>query len=122
VAKGYNGVYTLQPLYAFADEPDELLHVEVRSGNTHPGAKAVSYLRRLKKKIPSSTEKIYLRSDSAFYNREVVDFCEEEGWEFSIIADQTALCSGRLMHWPRMPGNKILRMLRSHMGNLAISR
>jgi len=89
-AKAYNGVYSLQPMYAFADETDELLHVEVRSGNTHPGAKAVSYLRRLKKKIPSLVEKIYLRSDSAFYNRQVVEFCEEEGWEFSITADQTA--------------------------------
>lgn len=89
-AKSYNGVYSLQLMYAFADKTDELLHVEVRSGNTHPGAKAVSYLRRLKKKIPSLVEKIYLRSDSAFYNREVVEFCEEEGWEFSITADQTA--------------------------------
>ena len=89
-AKAYNGVYSLQPMYAFADETDELLHVEVRSGNTHPGAKAVGYLRRLAKKIPSSVEKIYLRSDSAFYNREVVEFCEEKGWEFSITADQTA--------------------------------
>jgi len=89
-AKAYNGVYSLQPMYAFADETDELLHVEVRSGNTHPGAKAVSYLKRLAKKIPSSVEKIYLRSDSAFYNREVVEFCEEKGWEFSITADQTA--------------------------------
>jgi len=50
----------------------------------------VSYLKRLAKKIPSSIEKIYLRSDSAFYNREVVEFCEEKGWEFSITADQTA--------------------------------
>jgi len=89
-AKAYNGVYSLQPMYAFADETDELLHVEVRSGNTHPGAKAVSYLGRLAKKIPSLVERIYLRSDCAFYNREVVEFCEEKGWEFSITADQTA--------------------------------
>ena len=89
-AKAYNGVYSLQPMYAFADETDELLHVEVRSGNTHPGAKAVSYLKRLAKKIPSCVERIHLRSDSAFYNREVVEFCEEKEWEFSITADQTA--------------------------------
>jgi len=89
-ARAYNGVYSLQPMYAFADETDELLHVEVRSGNTHPGAKAVSYLKRLAKKIPTLVERIYLRSDSAFYNREVVEFCEEKGWEFSITADQTA--------------------------------
>jgi hypothetical protein len=89
-AKAYNGLYSLQPMYAFADETDELLHVAVRSGNTHPGAKAVSYLRRLAKKIPSLVERISLRSDSAFYNKEVVNFCEEKGWEFLITADQTA--------------------------------
>jgi hypothetical protein len=89
-AKAYNGVYSLQPMYAFADETDELVHVEMRSGNTHPGAKALSYLRRLAKKIPYSVKKIYLRSDSAFYNREVVEFCEEKGWEFSITAEKTA--------------------------------
>ena len=89
-AKSYNGIYSLQALYAFSDETDELLQVELRSGNTHPGDKAVSFLKRLKKKIPSSIEEIYLRSDSAFYNRRVIEFCEAEGWKFSITADLTA--------------------------------
>jgi len=88
-AKSYNGVFSLQPLYAFADETDELLQVELRSGNTHPGGKAVNYLKRLNKKIPASVKKVYLRSDSALYQRKVVEFCEEEGWEFTITADQT---------------------------------
>ena len=88
-AKAYNGVFSLQPLYAFADETDELLQVELRSGNRHPGGKAVNYLKRLKKKIPASVKKVYLRSDSALYQRKVVEFCEEEGWEFTITADQT---------------------------------
>lgn len=89
-AKSYNGIYSLQVLYAFSDETDELLQVELRSGNTHPGDKAVSFLSRLKKKIPSSIEEVYLRSDSALYNRGVVEFCEGEGWKFSITADLTA--------------------------------
>ncbi len=42
-SRNYNGVYSLQPLYAFVDETDELIHTELRAGNTHPCAKVVEY-------------------------------------------------------------------------------
>jgi hypothetical protein len=67
-----------------------MLHSELRSGNTHPGGKAVAFLRRMERKIPREVPEVILRSDSAFYNRRVVEFCEERGWHFSITADQTA--------------------------------
>lgn len=88
-AKSYSGVYSLQPLYAFVHETDELVHAELRSGNTHPGAKARAFIRRLKRKIPKGVSNIYLRSDSAMYNKEVVQLCEQESWSYSITADQT---------------------------------
>lgn len=81
-------------MYAFVDETDELIHNELRSGNTHPGAKMVAFLRRMKRKIPIQVKKVYLRSDSACYNKEVIEMREKEGWEFSITADQT----GQLMN------------------------
>jgi len=88
-AKSYNGIYSLQPMYGFVHETDELIHTELRSGNTHPGAKGVAFLRRLERKIPKEIKALYLRSDSAFYMKEVVDFCEKRGWKFTITADQT---------------------------------
>lgn len=88
-AKSYNGIYSLQPMYGFVHETDEMIHCELRSGNTHPGDKAVAFLRRLERKKPKNVTNIYLRSDSAFYNRKVVGFCESRGWSFSITADQT---------------------------------
>jgi hypothetical protein len=88
-ARSYSGVYSLQPLYAFVHETDELLHLQLRSGNTHPGDKAVRFLHRMKRKIPTGIKSVTLRSDSAFYNKEVVVLCEKEGWEFTITADQT---------------------------------
>lgn len=88
-ARAYNGVYSLQPLYAFVHETDELAHVQLRSGNTHPGGKAPGFLRRLKKKIPASVKTVDMRSDSALYNKKVVCFCEKKGWGFTITADQT---------------------------------
>lgn len=89
-ARSYNGIYSLQPMYAFVDETEEMLHSELRSGNTHPGDKAVAFLRRMERKVPREVPEVILRSDSAFYNKEVVEFCEKRGWHFSITADQTA--------------------------------
>jgi hypothetical protein len=89
-ARNYHGIYSLQGMYSFVSETEEMLHSELRSGNTQPGAKAVAYLRRMKRKIPEGVQEVYLRSDSAFYNKEVVEFCEGEGWTLSITADQTA--------------------------------
>ncbi len=88
-AKSYKGVYSLQPLYAFVHETDELIQLQLRSGNTHPGDKAVAFLRRMKRKIPPGVKTVTLRSDSALYNKDVALLCEKEGWEFSITADQT---------------------------------
>ena len=89
-ARNYNGLYSLQAMYSFVHETEEMIHCELRPGQTQPGAKAVAYLRRMKRKIPVRIKEIYLRSDSAFYNKEVIDYCEGEGWSFSITADQTA--------------------------------
>ena len=89
-ARNYNGIYSLQAMYSFVHETEEMIHCELRSGNTQPGAKAVAYLRRMKRKIPVGIKEIYLRSDSAFYMKGVVDYCEGERWSFSITADQTA--------------------------------
>jgi hypothetical protein len=88
-AKSYNGIYSLQPMYGFVHETDEMIHCELRSGNRHPGAGGAGFLRRLKRKIPERIKELHLRSDSALYSQKVVEFCEEEGWSFTITADQT---------------------------------
>jgi Transposase DDE domain group 1 len=88
-AKSYNGIYSLQPMYGFVHETDEMIHCELRSGNTHPGAGGAGFLRRLKRKVPSGVKSVHLRSDSAFYNKDVVEFCEKGKWTFTITADQT---------------------------------
>ena len=89
-ARAYNGIYSLQPMYAFVHETDELAYARLRSGNTHPGNKAIPFLRQFKRQIPPSVTEVHICSDSAFYNKEVVGFCERMGWGFTITADQTA--------------------------------
>jgi hypothetical protein len=98
--KSYNGIYSLQTMYAVVDETEEMLHSELRSGNTHPGGKVVAYLRRMERKVPPGVPGITLRSDSALYNKAVIAFCEERGWQFSITADQTAPLRGEVESLP----------------------
>jgi hypothetical protein len=88
-AKSYNGVYSLQPMYGFIHETDEMIHCELRSGNRHPGAGGTGFLRRLKRKIPSTVRSVHLRSDSALYSKDVVEVCEEEKWTFTITEKRT---------------------------------
>lgn len=93
-AKAYNGVYSLQPMYAFVHETDELIHAQLRSGNTHPGAKAIPFLRRMKKKIPSQIKKVYLRSDSAIYNRRA--YMKKLRRRLGLIASKVTWSGGRV--------------------------
>ena len=88
-AKSYNGIYSLQPMYGFVHETDEMIHCELRSGNTHPGAGGAGFLRRLKRKIPERIKNCIFEVIRRFIARRCVEFCEEEGWTFTITADQT---------------------------------
>ena len=63
-----------------------MIYVELRSVNTHPGAKGATFLRRLKRKIPKGIQKEYFRSDSTSYQKDVVETCKKEGCEVSITA------------------------------------
>ena len=105
-AKSYNGIYSLQPMYGFVHETDEMIHCELRSGNTHPGAGGTGFLRRMKRKLPSTVKTMHLRSDSALYTKNVVEFCEEEKWTFTITADQTGPLMKRIGALPESAWKK----------------
>ena len=105
-AKSYNGIYSLQPMYGFVHETDEMIHCELRSGNTHPGAGGTGFLRRMKRKLPSTVKTMHLRSDSALYTKNVVEFCEEEKWTFTITADQTGPLMKRIEALPESAWKK----------------
>ena len=61
---------------------------EFREGNVPAGAKAIAFLKRCKEKLPAGKRLVALRSDSAWYQAEVFNWCQEEGVRFAICADQ----------------------------------
>jgi hypothetical protein len=87
--KAYNGEVGYHPLFAFWAEEGELLFSHLRRGSAHTARNVVWFLRETRKRVPDTAIK-KLRADSGFYSKAVVDWCEAEGFTFTITADQTA--------------------------------
>lgn len=82
--KGY------QPLVGFLFEAGLVLHDEFRDGNMPAGAGAVPFLKGCRQRMPRGKRIGYLRSDSAFYQAGVCNWCEDKDDRvlFTITADQ----------------------------------
>src|SRR5262249_48273795 len=76
------------PLLAFWAEEGELLFSHLRRGSAHTARNVLWFLRQTLKRVPETVVK-KLRADSGFYSKEVVEWCETEGFTFTITADQT---------------------------------
>lgn len=87
--KAYNGEVGYPPLFAFWVEEGELLFSHLRRGSAHTARTVGWFLRETRKRVPDTAVK-KLRADSGFYSKAVVEWCEGEGFTFTITADQTA--------------------------------
>jgi hypothetical protein len=87
--KAYNGEIGYHPLLAFWAEEGELLFSHLRRGSAHTARNVRWFLRETSKRLPATTI-TKLRADSGFYSRAVVEWCEAQGFMFTITADQTA--------------------------------
>jgi len=83
----YKKVRGYQPILGFLAENGVCLTHEFREGNVAAQSGALRFLRRCLRLCPKIK---YLRSDSAFYQAEVINLCQERGLGFSITADQDA--------------------------------
>ena len=81
----YKKVKGYQPILGFLNETSVCLAYEFREGNVLAGSGALEFLERCLSLCPQITR---LRSDSAFYQAEVFNWCEERGKKFTITADQ----------------------------------
>lgn len=86
--KAYNGQIGYHPLFAFWEEEEELVFSHLRRGSAHTARNAVWFLTEALKCVPPDLPK-KLRTDSGFYMKGVVTFCEANKISFGITADQT---------------------------------
>jgi hypothetical protein len=81
----YAKVKGYQPLVGYVG--GVVVHHEFRAGNESAGGRAVEFLKGCEGQLPSG-KRIYLRSDSAFYQAAVMNHCWERQGAFTITADQ----------------------------------
>ena len=105
--KAYNGEVGYHPLLAFWTEEGELLFSHLRRGSAHTARNIRWFLSQLRKRVPETSDK-RLRADSGFYSHGVVEWCEAEGFTFTITADQTDPLLAVIIalpdqRWPLLP-------------------
>lgn len=81
----YEKVKGYQPMMGYVNEV--CIHHQFREGNEPAGSRALQFLHACERKLPKG-KKLYLRSDSAYYQAKVINHYSKKGRSFSITADQ----------------------------------
>ena len=84
----YKGERGWMPVLAFWSELDLVVHEEFRQGAVAPQSDALIFLREAVAQLPDTVTQVYVRSDSAWYQYDVLDYCQEKGYGFAITADK----------------------------------
>jgi Transposase DDE domain group 1 len=85
--KTYKGIYGYQPLLGIIAENGIVVGSDFREGNVSPQSGLVEFIKNCRKNY--SQEIKIIRSDSAGWQKEVVDYCQAEGLKYTITTDQT---------------------------------
>lgn len=82
----YKKFKAYQPLNTYWAEQGLVLHTEFRDGNVPAGYEQLRVLREALECLPAGVEKVYLRSDTAGYQVNLLKYCAEGGSErFGVI-------------------------------------
>ena len=84
----YKGERGYMPMLAFWEELGMIVHDDFRNGNASPGSEALAFFQETLAQLPPEVREVHLRSDSAWYQVGVMDYCQEKGHRFCIGADQ----------------------------------
>jgi len=86
----YKGFKGYAPMVGHLAENGLIVHDEFREGNDSPGARNLEFLQACVARMPAGKRIARFRSDSAAYQAQVIDYCEEQGIAFAIGADLDA--------------------------------
>jgi hypothetical protein len=73
----YKGFCAYQPLTVYWVEQDLVLHSEFRDGNVDAGYENLRVLEEALESLPRGVETVYLRSDTAGYQQNLLKYCAE---------------------------------------------
>lgn len=93
----YDGRWSYHVLYGTLAETGEVLHQELREGNKTSSSGTAEALPGILERVQQSFQQLRFRSDSGFYDKEIVRICEENQTEFFIVAKQTQALMRRVL-------------------------
>lgn len=85
--KTYKGYRGYMPILGHIAENGMILCDEFREGNESPGTRNLEFMKSCEAQLPKDKRIKYFRSDSAAYQGNIIDYCEDNGIEFAIGAD-----------------------------------
>ena len=91
----YKGYKAYQPMNTYWAEQEAVLHTEFRDGNVPAGYEQLRVLKDALDLLPDGVTKVFLRSDTAGYQHDLLKYCEKGEHErfgrieFAIGADVT---------------------------------
>jgi len=83
----YKGERGYMPMVGHLAENGMVVFDEFREGNDSPGSRNLEFIRQCAARMPAGKSIGFLRSDSAAYQAEVFNWCEENGIKFAIGGD-----------------------------------
>ena len=83
----YKGERGYMPMVGHLAENGMVVFDEFREGNDSPGSRNLEFIRQCAARMPAGKGIGFLRSDSAAYQAEVFNWCEENGIKFAIGGD-----------------------------------
>jgi hypothetical protein len=82
----YAGYTAYNPLLAWIDEADVFIAGLFRNGNSSPQSHILRLLKHCRQQIAAGNP-LRFRSDSAGYQRDIMQYCHDNGMDFTISAD-----------------------------------
>jgi hypothetical protein len=91
VPKRRHGKFSYVPIVCSEGRCGLTLGMELRAGNVHPTTGALSFLKQMLDKLPSSiaATRIRLRLDGAFYDRKIIEVLDQERIGYAVSAKMT---------------------------------
>lgn len=90
---GYNpkkrGRPSYLPLLCFEGQTGDCWEASYHPGNTHPASIFEPLLDRAFAKVPAGVREVRIRADSAFYDRDIIQFIEGKKASYAIVARLT---------------------------------
>lgn len=96
----YKGEIGYMPMVGHLAENGLVVGEEFREGNEAPGSRNLEFVKHCVAQMPEGKKITGLRSDSAAYQADVFNYCEENGVTFAIGADLDEAVRGAMARIP----------------------